>query len=386
MLLFTLLALVMGLCWRVLSSEVLYTIASVVLYLLASPTAILLNKYLMKDLGFGYPVAITALGQIVTALFASCAVYCWGVSIENGRQENWLNFAALGGASALALVLGQYPYLYLTVAFIQMLKAFSPALMVALLLFLGIEYPSKRVMMCTAGLCVFTAIASAGEAHFHLGGVLLMAAASLMDALRLVLAQKLLQNAKLGPIEALYYNAPFALLWMIPASLVLEAPDVARTGALSIVATNPLVFAGASLAGCLVNIASFLLVKRVGSLTVKALTMARNGGLVLVSAMLLGEQITPLEAVGYTGLLLVFALYVHVKASERLHMESSAAGEAGGAPGEDRRRHGGMVPMPSADAVEKTRLVTEQPPPPPSPLPPIPRAGSLSSRDINLRF
>ena len=29
----------------------------------------------------------------------------------------------LGGASAFALVLGQYPYLYLTVAFIQMLKA-----------------------------------------------------------------------------------------------------------------------------------------------------------------------------------------------------------------------------------------------------------------------
>ena len=44
--------------------------------------------------------------------------------------------------------------------------------------------------------------------------------------------------------------------------------------------------------------------------------MARNGGLVLFSALLMGETITSLEAFGYTGLLVCFTLYTMVKAQE----------------------------------------------------------------------
>ena len=39
-------------------------------------------------------------------------------------------------------------------------------------------------------------------------------------------------------------------------------------------------------------------------------------GLVIVSALLMGETITTLEAVGYSGLLFFFALYTSVKAQE----------------------------------------------------------------------
>ena len=41
-------------------------------------------------------------------------------------------------------------------------------------------------------------MASAGEVHFNLIGVLFMAAASCSDAMRLVVAQKLLRNQKMG--------------------------------------------------------------------------------------------------------------------------------------------------------------------------------------------
>ena len=69
---------------------------------------------------------VTALGQTTTAVCSSAVVRCFGLSIENGRRVGCRSLLLLGGASAFALVLGQYPYLYLTVAFIQMLKAFSP--------------------------------------------------------------------------------------------------------------------------------------------------------------------------------------------------------------------------------------------------------------------
>ena len=84
----------------------------------------------MKDVGFGYPVMVSALGQTITAVCSTVAVRFFGVSIETGKRVDRRSMLLLGGASALALVLGQYPYLYLTVAFIQMLKAFSPTYMV----------------------------------------------------------------------------------------------------------------------------------------------------------------------------------------------------------------------------------------------------------------
>ena len=90
------------------------------------------------------------------------------VNTDNGNAVDRKTHLLLGGASALALVLGQYPYLYLTVAFIQMLKAFSPAYMVVFLYVLGVEYPSRKVIACVAGLSIFTAVASAGEVRLSL--------------------------------------------------------------------------------------------------------------------------------------------------------------------------------------------------------------------------
>lgn len=97
------------------------------LYLFASPTAILVNKVLMKDLGFHYPVMVSSFGQAVTAMMSYLLVRVFEVfPRERCRDVSWSSLMLIGGASALALVLGQYPYLYLTVAFIQMLKA-SPS-------------------------------------------------------------------------------------------------------------------------------------------------------------------------------------------------------------------------------------------------------------------
>ena len=51
-------------------------------------------------------------------------------------------------------------------------------------------------------------------------------------------------------------------------------------------------------------------------MTLKLLTMTRNGGLVLASGLFFGETITALEGVGYGGLMVCFGLYTWVKASE----------------------------------------------------------------------
>ncbi len=324
-----LLAVALGLCARrYLQMDTLVTLLYALLYLTASPTAILVNKILMKDYGFGYPVLVSALGQGATSIVAAIAVRLGYVDTQVGRRVEPSSLIYLGGASALSLVLGQYPYLYLTVAFIQMLKAFSPAYMVVFLVCLGVEYPSRRVIACIGGLCVFTAIASAGEINFNLVGVMFMAAASCSDALRLVLAQKLLKNQKMQPMETLYFISPICVLWMVPAAIFTELPGALRANSLALMRVYPLTFCASGLSGCFVNLTSFLLVRRTSSMTLKTLTMARNGGLVIVSALIMGEPISGLEAFGYTGLLGCFALYTWLQATEKA--KPPASGDARG--------------------------------------------------------
>jgi hypothetical protein len=69
--------------------------------------------------GFGYPVLISSLGQSATAICAALVLCVTGETLNNARKIGIFPLAALGCVSALALVLGQYPYFYLTVAFIQ---------------------------------------------------------------------------------------------------------------------------------------------------------------------------------------------------------------------------------------------------------------------------
>ena len=173
--------------------ELLITLVCVALYMVTSPVAIMCSAMLMKDFGFHYPTMVSSIGQLTTAAFATIYVRLTGLSISNGLQVSWHNKMLLGGASAFSLVMGQFPYLYLTVAFIQMLKAFSPVYMVIFLSCMNVEHPSRQVIVCILGLSLCTAVAAAGEVNFNLIGILFKACASCSDAMRLVMAQKLLR-------------------------------------------------------------------------------------------------------------------------------------------------------------------------------------------------
>ena len=188
--------------------------------------------------------------------------------------------------------------------------------MVCFLYLLGVEYPSRRVIACVVGLSVFTAVASAGEVNFNVIGVSFMAAASCSDAVRLVVAQKLLKNLKMQPMETLYLISPICIMWMVLPALVLEVPSALHNDSFSLVSRYPLTFIASGFSGCFVNLTSFLFVRRTSSMTLKILTMARNGGLVIASAVMFGEEISALEAFGYSGLLVCFGLYTYVKANE----------------------------------------------------------------------
>jgi len=128
-----------------------------------------------------------------------------------------------------------------------------------------IDVPSRRVTFSVVALCVGTGIASAGEAHFNLTGLIIMFFAETCEATRLVLTQKLLTNLKFPALEGLYYMAPICSFWMFGLATMVEMPSAFREGKFSLVGEHPQLFALSFILGFLVNGASFLVIKRTSS-------------------------------------------------------------------------------------------------------------------------
>ena len=87
---------------------------------------ILLNKYMLAY-GFPYPITLTMGHMLFCALLAAGLVRAGVVASANISQGTYLRtIMPIGVCQAATLWIGNAAYLYLSVSFIQMLKALSP--------------------------------------------------------------------------------------------------------------------------------------------------------------------------------------------------------------------------------------------------------------------
>ena len=288
------------------------------IYLLVGPLLILTNKRILKEVGFKYPMLVSGIGQAASSVGSFVAIrLCEVQPLLNAKRVTWRfylrNMMIVGASTAASLCFGNAGYLFLTVSFVQILKSFTPVFVVAMLFATGTETPSARVASSVLLICAATALASAGEAHFSAAGLLIMCCAEISEATRLVLTQKLLTNLKFGAMESLYYMAPICTFWMWGLALALEVPHALSTGAFALVPRHARLFALAAALGFAVNLASFLVIKRTSSMMLKLMGTARNAGLVIFSALFLGETISSTQAAGYALCLAFFGMYNYFK-------------------------------------------------------------------------
>jgi hypothetical protein len=79
-----------------------------------------------------------------------------------------------------SLILGNTAYLYLGVAFIQMLKAFNPVAILLISFTIRIQEPSRKLFAIVLMISTGVAIASFGEGKFVLIGFIIQAIAVLV--------------------------------------------------------------------------------------------------------------------------------------------------------------------------------------------------------------
>uniref|UniRef100_A0A7S3PJ01 Sugar phosphate transporter domain-containing protein n=1 Tax=Aplanochytrium stocchinoi TaxID=215587 RepID=A0A7S3PJ01_9STRA len=286
-------------------------------YMVIGPSLILNNKFILKDLDFKYPMLVSCLGLITTSIVSHLLVRFQFVQLQHRdvvTKDFYLKrIVPVGITLALTLSFGNAVYIHLGVALIQMLKAFTPVIVLMGVVISGIESPSKGVILSVLGIAFGTALNCAGAVDYTFYGLFLMFGAEFFEAVRLVLTQFLLQNKKFGVIEGQYWLAPASAASLMTLSIFSEWNTISSKGHISVVFENPQYFFFSATLGLLVNLSSFLVVQTTNSVTLKILGTVRNAGLVIFQVIFAGEIITAQQFGAYGLTIVAFGFYNYFK-------------------------------------------------------------------------
>jgi len=220
----------------------------------------------------------------------------------------------IGAFFSLSLICGNLAYLYLSVPFIQMLKATTPVATLISGVFMGTETTDAKRFINVCVIVLGIVIASFGEIQFVLIGFLYQLGGIIVEAIRLNLVSSLLNGErKMDPLTSLYYFAPVCALFNFLLAIVWEVPQITMKEVYAVGYWN--FIANASVA-FLLNISVVLLIGKSSGLTMTLCGVLKDILLVIVSIAIWGVMISNLQMFGYTIALVGLFVY-KTKAEER---------------------------------------------------------------------
>jgi len=276
-------------------------------WIFLSSTIILFNKYLLSTVNFHFPLSLVILHMV----FISVCAFIWKrlgwVDVPEVAPVDILTrFAPVALCFALSLGLGNAAYLYISVAFVQMLKASTPV--AVLLASFAFELEKPNVSLFTFILFIATGVATSayGQLQLNVIGVVLQMAAVVCEAMRLCLVNIALTSKgfKLSPIAFLYFVAPLCVVALLPAWLWFEASAIShnhfgpvrRTGVGMLLLNSSVAF--------FLNLATMALIKNTSALTLNVAGVFKDVLLIIWSVLISGAVVTHVQYVGY-GIALV---------------------------------------------------------------------------------
>lgn len=305
-------------------SKVAVAVCSSLTWMCFSGGLIMLNKDLLSH-GFPYPMALSGLGMVFSGVASQyvCRQYGYIDPEKNVTREFYVrNIMPIGFLGASTLWLGNLVYLYLSVSLIQMLKCLTPVITMIALYLSKLEHPTQKMVASVVLIALGTAVASCGAVDASLLGMLIMLGAEVAEAVRLVMTQYLLVGKKFHPFEGLMYLAPATAFWLGLGSLITEVPRMLQDNAFAVVAKNPLKFLAAAAMGFGVNLLAYIVIQSASSLTLKVIGTVKNAIVVLLGVVLLQENISAMQLVGYGISVAAFYWYQDIK-TKQIRQESS---------------------------------------------------------------
>lgn len=196
------------------------------------------------------------------------------------------------------------------VAYIQMLKAFSPVVTMLLAFLFGLERPSMLLILSVCLITSGVSLASWGEGSLSILGVTVMVASKFCEAMRLVLTQAMVSQLKSpSPVQVLAHLTTAASIWLLLIAGATEALEMYQRQAVQDILKHPWVLLASAVLGFGANSMAMLVITLSGALSLKCLGLAKDVGLVIWGVVGLGEVVSALQGFGYCVSLAGFALF-----------------------------------------------------------------------------
>ncbi|KAL2897859.1 hypothetical protein RDABS01_039641 [Bienertia sinuspersici] len=298
--------------------KIILTYTYILIWLFFSFSVIIYNKYILdkKLYNWPFPISLTMIHMLFSSILSFLLVRVFHVvepPIHMTKSLYVSSVVPIGVLFAFSLWLSNSAYIYLSVSFIQMLKALMPVIVYSIGVLLKKDIFKTNTMVNMVSISVGVGIAAYGEAKFDLYGVILQLGALIFEATRLVLIQILLtsKGIQLNPITSLYYIAPCCLICLTVPWLFVEFPILReKSGGFEfdfvIFGTNSLIAFG-------LNLAVFLLVGKTSALTMNVAGVVKDWLLIAFSWSVIKDTVTPVNLLGYLLAFMGVVYYNRVK-------------------------------------------------------------------------
>ncbi|KAK7387434.1 hypothetical protein VNO78_28240 [Psophocarpus tetragonolobus] len=295
-----------------------FTVGLVAAWYSSNIGVLLLNKYLLSNYGFKYPIFLTMCHMTACSLLSYVAI-AWMkvVPLQTIRSRvQFFKISALSLVFCVSVVFGNISLRYLPVSFNQAIGATTPFFTAVFAYLMTFKREAWLTYLTLVPVVTGVIIASGGEPSFHLFGFIICVAATAARALKSVLQGILLssEGEKLNSMNLLLYMAPMAVVFLLPATLLMEENVVGITLALArddVKIIWYLLF-NSSLA-YFVNLTNFLVTKHTSALTLQVLGNAKGAVAVVVSILIFRNPVSVTGMMGYTLTVFGVILYSEVK-------------------------------------------------------------------------
>ncbi|KAI4385672.1 hypothetical protein MLD38_003669 [Melastoma candidum] len=296
----------------------LFTVGLIASWYCSNIGVLLLNKYLLSNYGFKYPIFLTMCHMTACSLLSYVAI-AWMkmVPMQTIRSRvQFLKISALSLVFCISVVFGNISLRFLPVSFNQAVGATTPFFTAVFAYLMTLKREAWITYFTLLPVVAGVVIASGGEPSFHLFGFIMCISATAARALKSVLQGILLssEGEKLNSMNLLMYMAPIAVVFLLPATLIMEENVVGITVSLArdnVKIVWYLLFNSAL--AYFVNLTNFLVTKHTSALTLQVLGNAKGAVAVVVSILIFRNPISVTGMLGYSLTVVGVVLYSESK-------------------------------------------------------------------------
>ncbi|MQM11647.1 hypothetical protein Taro_044555 [Colocasia esculenta] len=296
----------------------MFTVGLVLAWYSSNIGVLLLNKYLLSNYGFKFPIFLTMCHMTACSLLSYVAI-AWMKVVPMQAVRSRVQFAKIATLSLVfcgSVVSGNISLRFLPVSFNQAIGATTPFFTAVFAYIMTVRREAWITYVTLIPVVTGVIIASGGEPSFHLFGFIMCVGATAARALKSVLQGILLssEGEKLNSMNLLLYMAPIAVVLLLPATLMMEDNVVGITLALAR-EDNRIIWylLFNSALAYFVNLTNFLVTKHTSALTLQVLGNAKGAVAVVISILIFRNPVSVTGMLGYTLTVIGVILYSEAK-------------------------------------------------------------------------